>query len=62
MRKYFCKALHGKKTDEDDTIVEITYKEMLCGKEGVYDGMKKMIEKFIELNKERIEEEDKKQE
>ena len=48
VKKYFCKALHGDKVNNDE-IVEVSYKEFLIGN-NEFDGIKKLIQKFIELN------------
>lgn len=47
-RKYFSKILHGEKVLKDD-IVKISFLEFLEGNEN-FDGIKKLIERFIELN------------
>ncbi len=54
-RKYFCKALHDKMVEEDDLVL-ITFEEFLTGN-AEFDGMKALINKFIELNKTQLKEE-----
>ena len=54
-RKYFSKYLHGKKFQKDD-VVEVTMQELLLGN-AQFDGLKKLIEAFIEVNEEKLKQE-----
>ena len=47
-RKYFAEILHGKKVEKDE-FVEIDMKTFINGNEE-FDGMRKLIKKFIEIN------------
>lgn len=52
-RKYFSQALHGDKVWEDQ-YVQVTMHDFFEGNHE-FDGMKKLIQKFIDLNKSKIE-------
>lgn len=51
-RKYFCSKIHGNKVSKDE-YVQISILEFFEGNKE-FDGMKKLIEKFIEINKSKI--------
>lgn len=54
-RKYFSGHLHKRDALKDD-MVELTLAELLEGNQE-FDGLKKLIEAFIELNKSKLDEE-----
>ena len=53
-RRYFCEYLHGDKTKSDE-MVKLSVEELLVGN-SKFDGLKRLIQAFVELNKEAIDE------
>ncbi len=51
-RKYFSKSLHGKLSEKDEYVL-VSQEEFLSGSDN-FDGMKALIDRFIELSKEKL--------